>query len=266
MIKMCRTDFFIVRSCCALFRRISRRIRRSTPSRLLKSAFSIRNFRSAEIRRVTTKVQFQVKNEKGLGRSKSTDSMPSSRSQVDVCGTSRTLDVRELLTVWAWLPVRVTMYQPELIYTSEEHGCSLTTFFSRVEQHEPTLMLLKVTTGEIFGAYCSSAWATRNEKDNRGERQRYFGTGETFLFSLHPFKARFPWVGIKGKVEHAAELFMHADGNMICIGGGGGTGIQIDAELRYGKSERCLTFDNEPLVEGGDFEISVMEVFGFSVI
>src|SRR5690348_13124036 len=103
------------------------------------------------------------------------------------------------------------MYQPELIYTTEEHGSSVTTFFNRVEQYEPTLMIIKTTRNEVneqqgifvscftegcrnetlrilinygfqvFGAYCSTAWAVRNEKDQRGERQRYFGTGETFL-------------------------------------------------------------------------------------
>jgi len=45
-----------------------------------------------------------------------------------------------------------------------------------------------------------------------------------------------------------------------------GTGIQIDSDLRYGKSERCLTFDNDPLVAGGDFEVQVIEVFAFSIM
>lgn len=59
-------------------------------------------------------------------------------------------------------------------------------------------------------------------KDNRGQRQAYFGTGETFLFSLYPERAKYPWVGIdSGKqVEHASELFMAADSKMITIGGG----------------------------------------------
>jgi TBC1 domain family member 24 len=60
-------------------------------------------------------------------------------------------------------------------------------------------------------------------KDDRGQRQAYFGTGETFLFSLYPERAKYPWVGIDsgGKnVSHASELFMAADNKMITIGGG----------------------------------------------
>lgn len=59
-------------------------------------------------------------------------------------------------------------------------------------------------------------------KDDRGQRQAYFGTGETFLFSLYPERAKYPWVGIDSEknVSHAAELFMAADNKMITIGGG----------------------------------------------
>lgn len=92
---------------------------------------------------------------------------------------------------------------------------------------------------QVFGAYCSTMWAVRNQKDERGERQRYFGTGETFLFTLWPERVRYPWVGIKPRVDNSDgeeenedspkknnarsrgdELFMHADTHMISIGGG----------------------------------------------
>lgn len=137
------------------------------------------------------------------------------------------------------------MYQPELLYTTEEHGCSLTTFFHRVEQHEPTVMIVKTLQGEVqpkkhsspflalililsqvFGAYCSSRWAERKSKDSHGGRQGYFGTGESFVFTLVPNEVKYPWVGIAASsdgpscIRHAAELFMASDGRMFTIGGG----------------------------------------------
>jgi TLD len=50
----------------------------------------------------------------------------------------------------------------------------------------------------------------------------YFGTGESFLFSLYPERARYQWVGIDSdkNVDHASELFMAADNKMLTIGGG----------------------------------------------
>ncbi|CAD0196389.1 unnamed protein product [Chrysodeixis includens] len=182
-------------------------------------------------------------------------------------------DLRQkLFTLWSWLPVRITMYQPVLLYTTEEHGCSLTTFYVRVEHHEPTLLMIKTCNNEVFGAYCSTRWFERNQKDERGNRQAYFGTGETFLFSLYPERAKYPWVGCtagndgKGeeRVAHGSELFMAADSKMITIGGGDGQAIWMDENIRFGKTDRCSTFNNPPLCPSGDFEIRVLEVYGFS--
>lgn len=121
-------------------------------------------------------------------------------------------------------------------------------------------------------------------KDDRGQRQAYFGTGETFLFSLYPERAKYPWVGIDSdkNVSHASELFMAADNKMITIGGGwvlspqypfisqprfqfssDGQAIWMDENIRFGKTDACKTFNNPPLCASGDFEIRVLEVYGF---
>lgn len=130
-------------------------------------------------------------------------------------------------------------------------------------------------------------------KDDKGQRQAYFGTGETFLFSLYPERAKYPWIGMDSshndsRVHHSAELFMAADSKMITIGGGyvsifkllivnrkfflmfqfsiiysDGQAIWMDENIRYGKTDRCSTFNNPPLCASGDFEIRVLEVYGF---
>ncbi|VEN52234.1 unnamed protein product [Callosobruchus maculatus] len=272
-----------------------------TPQKLLKVAFGIRGLSSTYISRVFLKTEMilrsknAVNGSKQMVRSRSSENLPNSQSQNNIQMVSHTLTIREtpsylnlakwfpfpnpvfrdeelhnrsrkmLLTLWSWLPVRITMYQPILLYTTEEHGCSLTTFYVRVEQHEPTLLMIKTCNNEVFGAYCSSKWGERNIKDDRGNRQAYFGTGETFLFSLYPERAKYPWVGMDGdKVHHAAELFMAADTKMITIGGGDGQAIWIDENIRYGKTDHCVTFNNPPLCPNGDFEIRVLEVYGFA--
>jgi TLD. len=37
----------------------------------------------------------------------------------------------------------------------------------------------------------------------------------------------------------------------------------MDENIRYGKTDKCSTFNNPPLCVGGDFEIRVLEVYGF---
>ncbi|XP_077296921.1 GTPase-activating protein skywalker isoform X4 [Arctopsyche grandis] len=283
-----------------------------SPTKLLRTAFSIRGLSSQYISRVFIKTEMVLKSRSVLSgsrqlvRSRSSDNLPNSQSQVNIQMMSHTLTIREklsddtckqmgahspgpralsvgvypihaiksqildqkeLFTLWSWLPVRITMYQPVLLYTTEEHGCSLTTFYVRVEQHEPTLLMIKTCNNEVFGAYCSSRWYERNMKDDRGNRQAYFGTGETFLFSLYPDRAKYPWIGCaegSDRVGHGAELFMAADSKMITIGGGGGQAIWMDENIRYGKTDRCQTFNNPPLCPSGDFEIRVLEVYGFA--
>ncbi|XP_068239755.1 GTPase-activating protein skywalker isoform X4 [Palaemon carinicauda] len=256
------------------------------PQKLLKTAFGIRGFRRTEINKVILQTEMYLKSQRmvssgsscnvheapGLTRAMSLEGLPTSEAQADIKMMSHTLTIKELLTVWSWLPTRMTLHQPTLIYTTEEHGCSLTTFFQRVEKHEPTLMCIRTTNDHVFGAYCSTAWAQRNITDEYGNRQTYFGTGESFLFSLRPSLAKYQWVGITqqqeeasiSNVKHSAELFMHGDSNMITIGGGNGNGIMLDQELRYGKTENCDTFNNPPLTPDGDFEVKVIEVYSLT--
>ncbi|XP_050685434.1 GTPase-activating protein skywalker isoform X2 [Leptidea sinapis] len=277
----------------------------ASPTKLLRTAFSIRALSSQYISRVFIKTEMTLKSKQvitgsRLVRSRSSDNLPTSQSQVNIQMMSHTLTIREgshspgpralsmgvypiqaiksqilehseLFTLWSWLPVRITMYQPVLLYTTEEHGCSLTTFYVRVEHHEPTLLMIKTCNNEVFGAYCSTRWFERNQKDERGNRQAYFGTGETFLFSLHPVRAKYPWVGAienkedgDVKTSHGSSLFMAADNKMITVGGGDGQAIWMDENIRYGKTDRCSTFNNPPLCPSGDFEIRVLEVYGFA--
>ena len=86
----------------------------------------------------------------------------------------------QLLQLWERVPARFALCSPLLLYTSSEHGFSLKTFYQRVGTFEPTVLLLRTTEGEVFGAYCSAHWNTRNELLEDGSRQAYFGTGEVF--------------------------------------------------------------------------------------
>jgi hypothetical protein len=42
-----------------------------------------------------------------------------------------------------------------------------------------------------------------------------------------------------------------------------GTGIYLDANLEYGRTETCRTFNNPPLCSTKDVVVSLVEVIGF---
>ncbi|XP_077523531.1 GTPase-activating protein skywalker-like [Amblyomma americanum] len=171
---------------------------------------------------------------------------------------SEILSAEQMAIIWHWLPPRITMLQPEMIYSTNEHGSSLTNFYLHTDMWEPTVVVVLTTRGERFGAYCSTKWQER--------KQAYFGTGETFLFTFVPEPKRFVWVGVGSvkDVPHSSKLFLSANQTMFQIGAGNGMGLYIDQSLEKGRTEHCDTFDNLPLASSKDFVIRVLEVFGFS--
>jgi len=75
--------------------------RQLVPQRLLKSAFSIRVFRSTEIRKIRTKIELTLKSRGLTGngtmqRSKSNENIPTSQSQADIQMMSHTLTIKEV--------------------------------------------------------------------------------------------------------------------------------------------------------------------------
>jgi len=271
-----------------------------SPEDLLKTAFKIPRFSKSDIEKLTANLEMEAKANKlhkAGRRTRSNEELtvdggsngkancqPFSTPQHRPSGTypihhlvSQLLSKEQMMSIWDELPERISSVKPTLAYSSDEHGVSLTTFFNRVDKYEPTIMVIKNTNKEVFGAYCSSSWAQRNCKDDKGLRMRYFGTGETFLFKFKEGSAatKYEWVKKDDsdseeeedkKKDRAKELFMSADKTMITIGGGGGTAIYLDENLRFGQTESCQTFDNEPLCADRDFTISAIEVFGFNDI
>ncbi|KAH3811050.1 GTPase-activating protein skywalker-like [Dreissena polymorpha] len=167
-----------------------------------------------------------------------------------------------LYAVWTWLPNRFSVCQPELLYTTEEHGTSLVTLYQRVENHQPTVIVIKTTNDEIFGAFCSADWSDRRQKSSL---LSYFGTGETFIFTLYPIKQKYEWVGLKDEnIPNTANMFQAGDNSILTIGGGHGEAIFLDENLLHCRSEKCDTFNNEPLSQSEDFKCKVVEVYGLS--
>jgi len=270
---------------------------------LLKAAFKIPRFSKSDIEKLTAKLDMEAKANKlnlASRRTKSNEELTVDGNSGDKVtpqqfstpqhrpsGTypihhlmSQLLSKDQIMSIWDELPIRISTIKPTLAYSSDEHGVSLTTFFNRVDKYEPNILVIRNTNKEVFGAYCSASWVKRNMKDDQGLRMRYFGTGETFLFKFKEGSStltKYEWVkagdseseeeeGEKKKHDRSKELFMSADNTMITVGGGGGTAIYLDENLRFGRTESCTTFDNEPLCSDTDFAISAVEVFGFNDI
>ncbi|XP_013986365.1 TBC1 domain family member 24 [Salmo salar] len=95
----------------------------------------------------------------------------------------------EMRIVWAWIPERFALFNPKRLFSTNEHGRSLASFYSRVEGHEPAILLLKTVDEEVCGAFLSTDLIQRKKYDS--EEPAYFGTGESFVFTLRPGMERY---------------------------------------------------------------------------
>lgn len=236
-------------------------------TKLLKTAFGIRGLSRKEIRSLQVKHEMYINSIKRMP-----DNDPQTGNRLSMSRSfngpvilqnigSNTLTVDLLYTIWNWLPSRCTVCQPELLYTSEEHGTSLVTLYQRVEHYQPTIIVIKTTRDEIVGAFCSTYWRERRQI---GQNLSYFGTGETFVFTLHPEKKKYEWVGLtQNNIPNTANMFQAGDRSILTIGGGHGEAISLDENLLHCRSEKCDTFNNKPLTMQEDFQCKVVEVYGF---
>ncbi|XP_041837989.1 TBC1 domain family member 24-like [Melanotaenia boesemani] len=95
----------------------------------------------------------------------------------------------EMRVVWAWIPERFALFSPVRLFSSAEHGRSLASLYSRVEGHEPAVLMIKTVDEEVFGAFLSTDLTERKKQDSEG--LTYFGTGECFVFTLRPSMERY---------------------------------------------------------------------------
>eukprot|EP00794_Sanderia_malayensis_P005611 gene5611-6301_t len=92
-----------------------------------------------------------------------------------------------------WLPVRIQLLKPQIAFTTDIDGFSLKTLYNKTENEDQTLLILKTEKGETFGGYLSMPLTDRK----KGKRDlTFFGTGETFVFSLEPLLEKFIWTEI----------------------------------------------------------------------
>jgi len=135
----------------------------------------------------------------------------------------------------------------------------LNTFYNTLDELEYCFIVIKTFNDEVFGAFCSANWTERKQKS------KYFGNGETFLFSIVPKASAYFWVGKQlQKTQPNQEMFIRADNSLIAIGGGGADGLLIMGNLNEGHTNACDTFRNNPLCSEQAFQISVIEVITFT--
>jgi hypothetical protein len=149
------------------------------------------------------------------------------------------------------------------LFSSAEHGSSITTLLARAHGRGPTVVLVRDRQQHVFGAFAAEPWPSHPSP-------HYSGTGEGFLFSTWPkgFRA-WGWTRRNRHLQLASR-------DCLAFGGGGHFGLWISGSLDVGSTARSDTYENEPLTEhavsGGleapldgssAFEVAEVQIWGF---
>ncbi|KAK0153359.1 Oxidation resistance protein 1 [Merluccius polli] len=143
------------------------------------------------------------------------------------------------------LPPRTIGHAWQLTYSTSRHGFSLKSLYRRLSGTDsPVLIVIKDALDQVFGSFLSHPLRPS---------ETFYGTGETFLFMLHPRFKCFRWTGEN-------TFFIKGNLDSFAIGGGSGHfGLWLDETLYLGRSSPCYTFNNCCLSEVDDFHVIEME-------
>ncbi|XP_047200803.1 nuclear receptor coactivator 7 isoform X2 [Girardinichthys multiradiatus] len=168
----------------------------------------------------------------------------------NIIDNSHILEASHVRELCKELPPRTVGQTWQLAYSTSRHGASLKSLYRKLSNTDsPVLIVIKDALDELFGAFLS---------DPLRPSENFYGTGETFLFMLHPRFKCFRWTGEN-------SFFIKGDLDCFAVGGGSGHfGLWVDENLYLGRSSPCYTFNNCCLSETDDFRIMELEVWTFS--
>ncbi|XP_029349788.1 nuclear receptor coactivator 7 isoform X2 [Echeneis naucrates] len=167
----------------------------------------------------------------------------------NIVESSHILDVSHVRELCKELPPKTIGHTWKLAYSTSRDGASLKSLYRKLSATDsPVLIVIKDALDEIFGAFLSHPLKPS---------ETFYGTGETFLFMLHPRFKCFRWTGEN-------SFFIKGDLDSFAIGGGSGHfGLWVDENLYLGRSSPCYTFNNCCLSETDDFRVMELEVWKF---
>ena len=164
----------------------------------------------------------------------------------------------------SWLPIRYNWLDWKLLYNLNEDGSSMYTFYEKVANQGPLIMIIKDENGYIFGVFIAQSDGLLNNNKSSSPsshtKKRFFGGADTFVFRLYPSANKYEWTKIN-------RFFVYFDlenrsNSTIIIGGGKSPSLTLMNNLSKGISQNCDTFGSPQLSAKQEFSCIALEVWG----
>ncbi|RHY88382.1 hypothetical protein DYB37_012576 [Aphanomyces astaci] len=146
----------------------------------------------------------------------------------------------------AALPPHLQCHHWKLLFTTQEHGFNSSVMYHRVHDRGPTVVAIKDSTDQVFGAFTPSSLK---------HSKKVYGNGRAFVFQ---HKSVYGWSGLDSN-------FVYGGPSGSIIWGGGPTGLALCLQLdeARGFTQPCDTFDSPALTHPHQFHCWAVEVWGF---
>ena len=155
----------------------------------------------------------------------------------------------------SWLPEPYCKCHWFSVFSTKSQGYSLGTLYRNHEtklEHlmkDPSILVIKDEGGHIFGGFFPQAWYK-----NAGER--FYGSEESFVFSLAPEKAVYRCTGEDSHIMYTTPELLAVGGKLNYFG------FTLDEEMVNGISHPCLTFGCPQLAHSEQFKIVSVQLWG----
>ncbi|XP_076932747.1 uncharacterized protein LOC143598409 [Bidens hawaiensis] len=161
---------------------------------------------------------------------------------------------------YAWLIGGALSHQElsewKLLYHSSLNGLSFNTFLGKISNAEgPTVLIIKVKEGYIYGGYASQPWERHAD---------FYGDMKSFLFQLYPKASIYRPTGANNNIQWCAVNFS-SDSIPNGIGFGGRAGhfnLFISSNFDNGHTFTGPTFNNPCLSKNNHIYPDAIECWG----
>lgn len=164
-------------------------------------------------------------------------------------GTEDVFKMKDATEIRKNMPILYQNSDWTLLYKLSHHGCLLSTFFSKTQHKKPLVMFIRTSANEVIGAFISTEFTISD---------KYYGSGETFLFRLQPTFQAFHWDPVK---NFNNRFYVLTTANDVTFGGGGPAAIFFGKDMYNGYSEECATYGSPQLTSTNTFKIFEIEVW-----
>ncbi|ORX97117.1 TLD-domain-containing protein, partial [Basidiobolus meristosporus CBS 931.73] len=143
----------------------------------------------------------------------------------------------------------------KLLYSIDQHGASIHTMYKKLRDYEGSIILaLKDNEDNTFGAYLSEPFQPH---------PGFYGNGECFLWKMTNASLSEPEIKVYTSSGENGYYIL-SDLGFIAVGSSDGKyGLWLDDQFEKGVTNRCSTFDNDPLTIP-KFTCIELEIWGIS--